>query len=118
MKEFILLLKLNKDHFEHRTEAERQTLMNRSKEYVQKLIQNSAFIDTKPLEMDGNILTNYNGVIKDAPMAETKEIIAGYFLIKANSLAEATEIAKGVPVLLEGGKVEIRGVQLLKGINS
>ncbi|MBI3725559.1 hypothetical protein HY251_16645 [bacterium] len=34
--------------------------------------------------------------------------VGGYFLVKAASLAEATELAKGCPVLPNGGTVEVR----------
>ena len=44
----------------------------------------------------------------DGPFAETKELIAGYWLIQAKSKAEAIEWAKRVP--FEDGEVEIRQV--------
>jgi hypothetical protein len=47
----------------------------------------------------------------DGPFAETKELIAGYWLIKVNSLQEAIEWAKRVPDPHgEGqeGEIEIR----------
>jgi len=44
------------------------------------------------------------------PHAEANEILVGYVGIKANSIDEAVEIAKGCPVLLSGGNVEVRDV--------
>src|SRR5438128_1407748 len=37
--------------------------------------------------------------VKDGPFTETKEIVAGYWIIKANSLQEAVEWAKKAPVV-------------------
>jgi len=34
----------------------------------------------------------------------------GYFVLSASSLAEATELAKGCPVLQNGGTVEVRPI--------
>ena len=48
----------------------------------------------------------------DGPFAETKELIAGYWLIQVKSKAEAIEWAKRIPSLPEGegheGEIEIR----------
>jgi hypothetical protein len=37
-------------------------------------------------------------------------VMGGYFVVSASSLAEAVEIAKGCPVLANGGTVEVRRV--------
>ncbi len=49
-------------------------------------------------------------VVTDGPYAEIKEILMGVTLIKADSIDEAVEIAKGCPILLVGGNVEVRPV--------
>ena len=38
----------------------------------------------------------------------TKELVGGFFIIKAASLEEATELAKGCPDLPLDGSVEVR----------
>jgi hypothetical protein len=45
--------------------------------------------------------------IHDGPFAETREELAGYYLIEVSSADEALEIAKRVPAP-EGGKTEVR----------
>jgi hypothetical protein len=47
--------------------------------------------------------------ITDGPFAETKEYLAGYYIIESADLDEAIEIARGVP-LNDGGSVEIRPI--------
>jgi hypothetical protein len=49
-------------------------------------------------------------VITTGPYAEIKEIIGGLTIIRAESLEEATGIAKGCPILKVGGNVEVRDV--------
>ena len=56
-------------------------------------------------------------VVTDGPFAETRELIAGYWLIKANSLAEAVDWASRCPggdgkVDHFGGNFEIEVRQL------
>jgi len=51
----------------------------------------------------GNIITN-------GPYVEIKEAIGGYSMIRADSLEEAAEIAKGCPIFAINGNVEVRPV--------
>lgn len=52
-------------------------------------------------------------LITDGPFLEAKEMLGGYVIVKAASLDEATEIAKGCPILTYGGNVEIRPVMTI-----
>jgi|SRR5450432_1490168 len=52
-------------------------------------------------------------IIADGPYTELKESIAGYSIVKADSLEEATEMAKGCPGLKVGGNVEIREISAM-----
>jgi hypothetical protein len=47
--------------------------------------------------------------VTDGPFAETKEVVGGYWMIKADSLQEAVEWAKRVPAA-DGDVVEVRQV--------
>ena len=60
-----------------------------------------------PLETIGKTLTSRNTVI-DGPFIESKEAVAGFFVIQAASLDEAVETAKGCPGLDVGQTVEVR----------
>ena len=48
-------------------------------------------------------------VVTDGPFTETKEVIAGFFLIEANDMKEAVEIAGRAPHL-KNGFVEVRQI--------
>ena len=50
-------------------------------------------------------------IITDGPYSEIKESIGGYSIVKADSLEEATELAKGCPALTVGGSVEVREIR-------
>ncbi|MGC4191707.1 MAG: YciI family protein [Thermomicrobiales bacterium] len=47
-------------------------------------------------------------LVSDGPFAETKEVIAGFYLITAADLDEALTLAKQVPV--DRGSVEVRPI--------
>jgi len=46
--------------------------------------------------------------VTDGPFAETKELVAGFSIVQAESFEAAAEHAKTCPVLVEGGTVEVR----------
>jgi hypothetical protein len=49
-------------------------------------------------------------LVTDGPFADTKEIFAGFYLLEADDLDAATEIAARIPAARLGGSVEIRPV--------
>jgi hypothetical protein len=64
-----------------------------------------------PLELTGKVVRGQQKTINDGPYAEAKDVVCGYMLIEAESLAQAIELSKGCPILEVGGSVEVRPVQ-------
>jgi hypothetical protein len=59
-----------------------------------------------------------NKVVTNGPFGDIKETIGGYIIVKANSVDEAVEFAKGCPVLHgEGNTVEVRKVAKDDGVH-
>jgi hypothetical protein len=52
--------------------------------------------------------------ITDGPFAETKEQLAGFYLIEAKDLNEATQIAAEIPPA-QVGSIEVRPIRQLAG---
>lgn len=50
-------------------------------------------------------------LVTDGPFANTKEIFGGFFLIDAEDLDAALEIAKRIPAQRFGGAIEVRPIQ-------
>ena len=50
--------------------------------------------------------------LTDGPFAETKEMLAGFYLIEAKDLNEAVRLAAGIPPA-EYGSIEVRPVRTL-----
>lgn len=50
-------------------------------------------------------------LVTDGPFAELKEAIGGYFVVEAEDLDRAIEVAASVPSARIGGAIEIRPVQ-------
>ena len=47
-------------------------------------------------------------LVTDGPFADTKEVMAGYYLVEADDLDAALEVAGRVPAARMGGAVEVR----------
>jgi len=69
--------------------------------YNQELIDAGALLDGNGLQPSSKgakvVFRNGKPQVTDGPFAETKELIAGYWMIKVNSKEEAIEWAKRVP---------------------
>ncbi|SMO37027.1 Uncharacterized conserved protein [Chryseobacterium rhizoplanae] len=49
-------------------------------------------------------------IVTDGPYTEIKEFISGYIIVRAESIEEAVEMAKGNPIFKMGGNIEVREV--------
>ena len=69
------------------------------------------FVDAQGLSPEGTFV-RYDGEgrppVTDGPFAESKEAIAGYILIRAGDLDDATDVARSNPVLALGATIEVR----------
>lgn len=64
------------------------------------------------LHATGNVV-KADGTITDGPYTEIKETIGGYSIVKADTLEEAAELAKGCPIFNHGGNVEVREINMM-----
>ena len=66
------------------------------------------------LTMDAALVSR-EGIRTDGPFAEAKEVIGGYWIIVAESLAAASALAAQSPVLRHGIRYEIRPLEAERG---
>jgi hypothetical protein len=79
--------------------------------WIEKLSKEDRYVSGEPLLPAGKIIKGSKKVVTDGPFTESKELVSGFFIIKAKDLAEATELAKDCPVFENNGKVAVRPVQ-------
>jgi len=73
--------------------------------------QNKLVSNGNGLSFSDSRVVKHKGVVTNGPFGEIKETIGGYVVVKAESVEEAVEFAKGSPVLMgEGNSVEVRKV--------
>ena len=79
--------------------------------WVDKLKKEGRYEGGEPLLPSGKIVKGTKKIVTDGPFTESKELISGFFIIKAKDINEATELAKDCPVFEYGGAVAVRPVQ-------
>ncbi len=113
MNEFVFLYRGPSNNNWQASPQEMEAQMKRWQDWFSQLGQEGKLKDWgAPLQRDGKRVAA-GGVITDGPFSEGKEIIGGFSIVKAKDLAEAAEIAKGCPLFLNGGSVEVRPVQAM-----
>jgi hypothetical protein len=118
MKEFMLLIKTEGDHLTMMSAEEQQKHIEKVMVYMENLMKSGKLKSAQPLEHEGVLVSGSKGKLKDGPFNESKEVIAGYFLIQAKDLNEAIQIAKDNPVFEAGtARIEVRPIKILEGIN-
>jgi hypothetical protein len=109
MNEFVLIVRLDVLPEVRFSPDELKPMMNVWENWIDSIIdQNILVARGNRLGADGRTIKNGN-IITNGPYAEIKEIIGGYFIIRANSIDEAAEIAKDAP-LIGNGNIEVRNI--------
>jgi hypothetical protein len=96
------------------TPSESLQIIRKYQAWIESLRQGGHYKAGDPLQPEGKVLSQPNGsVVTDGPFVESKEAVGGYFLIYANDLDEATELARGCPIFERAGTVEVRPLQVV-----
>ena len=110
MNDYLMMILDNEAAQAHVTPAEMQTLIAGHAEFGKGLRTSGIYRDGERLRPGAKRVQGQN--VFDGPFAETKEALGGYYLVRAESLEAATEIAKRCP-MLDGDTIEVR--QVMKG---
>lgn len=86
-------------------------------DFVQELVAGERLLGGEPLHPVHTATTvrvrNGEVTVFDGPFAETREMLAGFYLVEARDLNEAIQIGAGIPPA-KYGSVEIRPVRELQ----
>ena len=89
-----------------------QVWMKQTMDWIGGIAAQNKFVGGTGLPFDNaRVVTNNNSkkVVTNGPFGDIKETIGGFITVKADSVEEAVEFAKGCPVLQgEGNSVEVR----------
>lgn len=111
MDEYIIMMRLDLITQEAQpTPEQMEGYMKMYHEWVNGIIARNRFAGGTGLSKEGKVIRS-GQVITDGPFVEIKESIAGFIIVRAESLEEATEMGAACPILFgEGNSVEVRKI--------
>lgn len=110
MKDFMFIFRGPTPEDLNMTPEESQASMQRWFDWIGQLSAKGIYGGGEPLMPGGKTIRGKKPVITDGPFAEGKELVGGYFIVKAESLETATELALDFPDFDIHGSVEIREI--------
>ena len=117
MDEFILIFR-HEDGNKIASPEQIQIWMKQTMDWIGGIAAQNKFVVGNGLPFDDARVVWPHNVVTNGPFGEIKETIAGYIIVKAASVEEAVEFAKGSPVLQgEGNSVEVRRIAKEDGVH-
>ena len=111
MNEFMLIFR-HEDASKKVSPEQMQAWMKQTMDWIGTISAQNKFVGGVGLPMDEACVVDHKKLVTNGPFGDIKETIGGYIVVKAESIEEAAEFAKGSPVLQgEGNTVEVRMVQ-------
>src|ERR1700704_3183679 len=90
-----------------------QAQMGKWMAWIDKLNAAGKYVAGEPLLPGGKLISGKKKTVTDGPYTEGKEIVGGYFVIKAANMDEAVKICDDYPDYEIGGTVQVRQVMKL-----
>jgi hypothetical protein len=109
MKDFMFIFRNGFETLDYSPEQMQQH-MQKWFAWIEDLKSKNRYVAGEPLTPGGKTVKGPKALVTDGPFTESKELVGGFFIIRAASLEEATELAKGCPDLPLNGSVEVREV--------
>lgn len=108
---YLCLIYLNESELGKMPQKDMEALNARHLELNEDLLRSGHFIEAESLSPGASATTlkvrNGRTAVIDGPYAETKEMVAGFYLIEARDLNEAIQVASRLPSAPLGA-VEVR----------
>lgn len=120
MNEFMLIFR-HQDGSKVASPEQVQVWMKQTMDWIGGIAAQNKFVlgNGLPFE-DAKVVTARDSgtVVTNGPFGDIKETLGGYIVVKADSVEEAVEFAKGSPILQgEGNSIEVRRVAKGDGVH-
>ena len=120
MEEYALIMR-HEDGSKIASPEQMQAWMKQTMDWIGGIAAQNKFVNGTGLPFDSARVVktrNSKSVVTNGHFGDIKETIGGFIVVKADSIEEAVEFAKGCPVLQgEGNSVEVRKIAKNDGIH-
>lgn len=108
MEEYALIMR-HDDGAKIASPEQMQIWMKQTMDWIERIAAQNKFVSGTGLPFDEARVVRSDKTVTNGPFGDIKETIGGFIVVKADSVDEAVEFAKGCPVLqAEGNTVEVR----------
>lgn len=117
MDEFILIFR-HPDGNKVASPEQMQSWMKQTMDWIGGIAAQNKFVSGTGLLFEDARIVNHNNIVTNGPFGDIKETLGGFIIVKANSVEEAVEFAKGSPILQgDGNTIEVRKIAKDDGIH-
>ncbi|HEY2580305.1 MAG TPA: YciI family protein [Mucilaginibacter sp.] len=118
MDQFMLIFR-HEDGGKVASPEQMQIWMKQTMDWIGGIAAQNKYVAGNGLLFDDARVVHHNSVVTNGPFGEIKETLGGYMIVKAESIDEAVEFAKGSPVLMgEGNTMEVRRIASNDGVHT
>jgi hypothetical protein len=113
MEKYMLLFRNglpSEEDFQNLSPEAMQTELAKWETWISGIAAKGKMVSTDALQNSGKLVSGSKHIITDGPFIESKELVSGYLVLKADNIEEAMEHAKGCPIFEIEGTVEVRPV--------
>jgi hypothetical protein len=115
MPQFMLILSENPGEYKDMSPEEIQKIIEKYAAWTKKVGAAGKLVGGQKLMEEGGKRMTRTGAkltVVDGPYAESKEVVGGYFILKAADYGEAVELAADCPHL-QFGRIDVRQVDFM-----
>jgi hypothetical protein len=117
MEEYALIMR-HEDGKKIASPEQLEIWMKQTMDWIGGIAAQNKFVGGTGLPFENARVVHHNKVVTNGPFGEIKETLGGFITVKADSVEEAVEFAKGCPVLQgEGNTVEVRKIAKGDGVH-
>ncbi len=117
MDEFMLIFR-HEDGTKVASPEQIQVWMKQTMDWIGGIAAQNKYVGGNGLIFDDSRVVRHNNFVTNGPFGEIKETIGGYMIVRAESVEEAVEFAKGSPILQgEGNSMEVRKIARRDGVH-
>ncbi|HOY12420.1 MAG TPA: YciI family protein [Saprospiraceae bacterium] len=110
MDEYALIMR-HMDGQEVASPEQMEAWMKQTMDWIGGIAAQNKFVSGTGLPFKNAHVVHSTGLVTNGPFGDIKETIGGLIVVKAESVQEAIEFAKGSPVLQgEGNTIEVRKI--------
>jgi len=110
MPKYMMLLHSKPGNWDHLSPEEIQQIVEKYRKWLEQIHASGHYVVSDKLQDEGGKIVSLNEgrvTVVDGPYGESKEVIGGYFTLRAGSYEEAVAIARDSP-FLQSGPIHIR----------